>query len=484
MEAKMPKVFISYSWSSVDYKDRIRHYAERLRENHVDVLLDIWDLSAGQDKNAYMEKMVTDPSVTHVLVFIDKRYTEKANARKDGVGTESQIISQRLYSSVDQSKFIPIFCEKDESGKLSAPAFFESRIGFDFSTPAAENDNWEPLLRFLFGKPEYTKPALGPLPAFLDEKNAPIALPTNKSFRLIQEKSRQQTSGYLSLNNMYLSDAFRFLDSLRVRTMPPQDQIETYDEVVYNKLQQLIPFRNQFIEWVELQVLSLDDNKLCETLKGLIPRFAEIKGRAPELSSWRTGIGLFDIPALLIHEIILYTVALLLKHKRDRVIRDITFSRYYMYDGDNMHKKDFNTIGILWSRAESYSRRNQRLQLNRMDLFADWIKEHAENRFADFEQLMEADGVLCLASLLKQDAEKWYPRTFVYAEWGNLQLELFDAARDIDYAKRLLTIFGESDLESLKGKLRALTENHQRYFGDVMFYMLRTINYDLWGTLK
>ena len=110
MEAKMPKVFISYSWSSVDYKDRIRHYAERLRENHVDVLLDIWDLSAGQDKNAYMEKMVTDPSVTHVLVFIDKRYTEKANARKDGVGTESQIISQRLYSSVDQSKFIPIFC--------------------------------------------------------------------------------------------------------------------------------------------------------------------------------------------------------------------------------------------------------------------------------------------------------------------------------------------------------------------------------------
>ena len=266
--------------------------------------------------------------------------------------------------------------------------------------------------------------------------------------------------------------------------MPPQDQIEIYDEVVYNKLQQLIPFRNQFIEWVELQVLSLDDNKLCETLKGLIPRFAEIKGRAPELSCWSTGIGLFDIPALLIHEIILYIVALLLNHKRDKVIRDITFSRYYMYDGDNMYKKDFNTIGILWGRAESFSRRNHRLQLNRMDLFADWIKEHAENRFADFEQLMEADGVLCLSSLLKPGAERWYPRTYVYAEWGNRTLELFDAARDIDYAQRLLTILGEPDIDSLKAKLRELTKNHPTYYGDVVHYFLNTINFENWCTLQ
>ena len=483
MDVKMPKVFISYSWSSVDYKDRIRHYAERLRENHIDVLLDIWDLSAGQDKNAYMEKMVTDPSVTHVLVFIDKRYTEKANARKDGVGTESQIISQRLYSSVDQSKFIPIFCEKDESGKLSAPAFFESRIGYDFSTPAAENDNWEPLLRFLFGKPEYTKPALGPLPAFLDEKNAPVALPTNESFNRFKENALKQIQGPLSLGNAYLINVYNVLDSLRVRKMPSEKELDTYYEVVYNKLLQLVPLRDQFLEWVELQILMLDDNALGTVLKDIIPHFSELKSRSKDLACWTNGVGIFDLPGVWIHEVLIYITALLIKAKRDKVLHDLLFSRYYMVNGNDYYKKGFYGIGVLWCRGETFAIRNSRLNLNRMDMFADWIKDHAIVRFADFEQLMEADGVLCLSSLLKPGAERWYPRTYVYAEWGDCSLELFDAARDIDYAQRLLTILGESEIETLKGKLRDLAQNYPAYYGEAVHYLLSSINFEKWGTL-
>ncbi len=484
MEIKTPKVFISYSWTSVDYKDRIRHYAERLRENHVDVLLDVWDLAPGQDKNAYMEKMVADPSVTHVLAFIDRRYTEKANARKDGVGTESQIISQRLYSSVDQSKFIPIYCEKDESGKLSAPTFFEARIGYDFSTPAAENDNWEPLLRFLFGKPQYTKPALGPFPAFVDEKNIPVALPTNESFRIAVEKCHRQQRGYLSLNNRYINDVLGFLDTYRIRTMPPENELENYDEIVFGQVEGLLPLRNQFIEWLDMQVSSFDGSELSEMLRELVPRFANITTRAPELSSWISGIGLFDVVSIWVHEVVLYMVALLLKYRRDRVLNAFIFARYYMRGGLDINRKDFHSIGVLWSGAESFARRNQRLNLNRMDLFADWIKEHAVARFADFRQLMEADGVLCLASLLKQSYDRWYPRTYVYAAWGNLDLDLFDSARDIDYAKRLLIIFGEKDIEVLKARLKELTENHPRQIRDVVYYMLRAINYENWGTLK
>lgn len=483
MDSKMPKVFISYSWSSVDYKDRIRHYAERLRENHVDVLLDIWDLSAGQDKNAYMEKMVTDPSVTHVLVFVDKRYTEKANARKDGVGTESQIISQRLYSSVDQSKFIPIFCEKGESGKLSAPAFFESRIGFDFSTPAAENDNWEPLLRFLFGKPEYTKPALGPLPAFLDEKNAPVVLPTTDSFKRFKENALKQIQGPLALSYEYLANVFRLLDSLRTRVMPPEKELNTYHETVYNRLQQLVPLRDQFVEWIELQILLHGDELLRKNLKGLIPRFAELKSRAQELQCWSEGIGLFDVPGAWIHEVLIYIVALLIKHNRDEVLHDLLFSSYYMVNGKDYYKKGLYGIGVLWCRCEAFRIRNERLGLNRMDLFADWIKEHTISRFVDFDHLMEADGVLCLSSFLKPNTYTWHPRTNVFAEWGDCTFELFDAARDCNYAKRLLVIFGEDNIETLKEKIRVIANNQSGYMNNVVHYLLSTISYEKWGTI-
>ena len=47
----------------------------------VDVILDIWDLKEGDDKYAFMEKMVTDESVTHVLAFSDSEYAAKADAR-------------------------------------------------------------------------------------------------------------------------------------------------------------------------------------------------------------------------------------------------------------------------------------------------------------------------------------------------------------------------------------------------------------------
>ena len=107
---KKPKVFISYSWTTPKFRDQVRQWADRLAADGVDIILDQYDLKEGDDKYAYMEKMVTDPSVSHVLMFIDKRYAEKADARSAGVGTESQIISKEIYQKVVQSKFVPIAC--------------------------------------------------------------------------------------------------------------------------------------------------------------------------------------------------------------------------------------------------------------------------------------------------------------------------------------------------------------------------------------
>ena len=54
--------------------------------------------------------------------------TEKADARKQGVETESQIISQEVYEQVEQTKFIPIVCEFKNDGTPYFPIFLQSRI--------------------------------------------------------------------------------------------------------------------------------------------------------------------------------------------------------------------------------------------------------------------------------------------------------------------------------------------------------------------
>ena len=89
-----PKVFVSYSWSSPLHQQLVQSWAERLIADGIEVVLDIYDLKEGHDKYAFMERMVTDETVTHVMIVCDKIYTEKADARKAGVGTESQIISK------------------------------------------------------------------------------------------------------------------------------------------------------------------------------------------------------------------------------------------------------------------------------------------------------------------------------------------------------------------------------------------------------
>ena len=92
-----PKVFISYSWSTPEHRDRVRRWAERLMSDGIDVVIDVYDLKEGQDKFHFMERMITDESITHVLVFSDERYAVRANGREAGVGTESQIISSEIY---------------------------------------------------------------------------------------------------------------------------------------------------------------------------------------------------------------------------------------------------------------------------------------------------------------------------------------------------------------------------------------------------
>ena len=108
---------------------------DRLLSDGIDVVFDVYDLNEGDDKFVFMESMATDDTVSHVLIFCDKGYSEKANAREAGVGTESQIISENIYNKVKQSKFISIACELDEHGSPYLPTFFKSRIFIDFFLP-------------------------------------------------------------------------------------------------------------------------------------------------------------------------------------------------------------------------------------------------------------------------------------------------------------------------------------------------------------
>lgn len=109
--------------------------------------IDKWDLKEGHDAIKFMEKMVTDPEIKKVIVVLDRTYAEKADGREGGVGTETQIISPKIYAKADQNKFVGVASETGDDGKPFLPTFYKSRIYIDLSQSDIYAANFEQLLR-------------------------------------------------------------------------------------------------------------------------------------------------------------------------------------------------------------------------------------------------------------------------------------------------------------------------------------------------
>ncbi len=196
-----PKLFISYAWTSEEHKQWVEGLAKRLQDSGVKTDFDTWGLKIGHDINAYIEKMVTDPTITKVIMVVDKNYAKKANTREGGVGTEADIIANEINKDKEQKKFAAIALEKDAKGNLIFPVYWAARRGIDFSDyndHDSDHKSYKELLYWIFDKPLHEKPALGKIPDFISGKpiiNVPVLWPD-------REICRAAVNTYFTLEEM------------------------------------------------------------------------------------------------------------------------------------------------------------------------------------------------------------------------------------------------------------------------------------------
>ena len=86
-----------------------------------------------------------------MILICDQVYASKADGRSGGVGTETQIISAEVYAKQDQDKFVAVIAERDSEGKPYLPTYYKSRIYVDLSESDRYAENFEKLLRWIFG---------------------------------------------------------------------------------------------------------------------------------------------------------------------------------------------------------------------------------------------------------------------------------------------------------------------------------------------
>jgi hypothetical protein len=159
-----PKVFISYSWDSVEHNNWVLNLAEKLcNPGGIDVILDKWELNKlGSLLPNFMESSINEAD--RVILVLTPNYKLKTDKLEGGVGYEYSIISAKIFHNIKTTKFIPLL--RLGTFENSAPTGLLARIGVDFKDDQKFDENLEILLRDIHGKPKYKKPAVSPIPKF------------------------------------------------------------------------------------------------------------------------------------------------------------------------------------------------------------------------------------------------------------------------------------------------------------------------------
>lgn len=469
-----PKVFISYSWSSPAHQEAVRIWAERLIFDGVDVLLDIFDLKEGDDKYAFMESMVTDPSVTHVIIISDKEYSLKADTRTAGVGTESQIISQEVYGKVKQSKFIPVVCEFDSANEPFLPTFLKTRIWVDFSTPEAINENWEKLIRFVFDKPVHEKPPLGKIPAYIQNGQAAPPSPASSKFTNLKQAILQAKPGLEIYRQDFLDACMQYADSLRTRERPENDQPGAK---VLSDCSKLKPIRDHIVDWILLESTTNSSPVFSESLTNLLERMRDIKSRPPEITTWNDSW--FEAHSLFVYETFLYAIAALLKSNAYSTIHQVFGFHYLNPPSLQYDETRFDNFGCFYAYSETLQPVLAPTGKRLLSPAAELVKRQADRNDITFQSIMEADLLATLAMFLNSSV-RWYPQTLHYAShFGSFPFFL-RCTRRRDFRK-LSIITGIESADKLRelvkeGHARANVNAWTHFYSDRTFWNAMNMN--------
>lgn len=436
---KTPKIFISYSWSNPNHEDRVINLAERLFSNGVEVVIDKWDLKEGHDKFKFMESMVKSVEIDKVLIILDQMYSEKANQRSGGVGTETQIISPQIYADVSQEKFIPVVMDKDEEGNPFIPTYLEGRIYIDLSSEEQFEENYENLLRNLFKRPAYNKPTLGKAPSYLFE-DTPM---THKTSLIVRSFNNQIDKNPKRVNSILRDFLNEFYDNLKSYSITYSTRDEfTIGKEIYDNVNLYTPLRNDFISFFD----KLTKEEIDFDIE-IVLRFLE---KLPLLTEPQDGRGSwqnyeFDNFRFFIYELFLYLIAIGLKNENYKFIEELLISHYLFNEGfsSDRESKNFGRFFFRLDLINSYY--NQTFSKTFISPTADLIiKRIPENLSIDL--VTEAD-LLC-HYIGKLNSISWFPLTYIYKKFR--KFDFFDRLISKRHFEKVKTVFNVTTAEELK----------------------------------
>lgn len=433
-----PKVFISYAWGSQEYQDRVVALSRELVSDGIDVLLDKWNLKEGHDTYAYMEQSVTNSDVTNVLILLDPIYAQKADDRSGGVGTETQIISPEIYNNVTQEKFLPIVMERDENGGIPKPAYLRGLLHFDLSDPDRYDVEYQRLVKRLYGIEIIAKPSVGKMPRWVTEDSV-VASSTRTAVSALK-KNNSPTERRID----YIQQLNTLRNKIKVFDSTANDILESYDEIK--------PYRDEYLHLLE--AAPYIDNS-CVLIGDFIQELYY------DINTTTEAIHCQDLKQLLLHELLIYTVAFYYKCKDYQCLEYLLNRTYF----GTRYRRDVQEIGLHIFYHHSQIMDFAKNKADGKDYYCGaaqhWI-ENIATEICNKQEFVLADILLCNYAVYgKNYSESWYwfPVSYVYGgEYETTFQKISSSLKSKESATNWMRIFGYEELEEFRQKIESVNE--------------------------
>ena len=441
----IPKVFISYAWTSQEYQEKVISLAMQLKSDGIDVILDVWHLKAGNDKNAFMEKSVNDDSVTSVLMLINPAYAEKANGRSGGVGAETQIITPEIYNNKEQGKYIPVIMEKNKDGHIDIPAYLKSTLYFDLSDPENQEKEYRRMVRNLYGEPEYPEPSCGTKPSWVDD---------------IKSIKPTFFKPYASLDNNKIDNEIKDIDLINYLDEIKQG-ILNHDKD--NHLAQMNSdlFGQLMMEYQEYRDRYLDLLQHAIRVKEGYKHLAEfIDDIGCEVHHGALSTDTFRGDAILIYlqELFIYTIAYYWKYKKYDAVRYL-FNRTYF--SSILLEKTY--VGFSVSNGKMLldqyiCNRDNKKYLSGVGVY--WM-EQIYTDVCSKDEFVEADILCYNASIFiaKNTRYTWFPTTYIYGHARYFYNRIAQKLISKEFVSIMASILGFKSVDDFVEKYTYLYQN-------------------------
>lgn len=431
-----PKVFISYAWGSQEYQDRVVALSRDLISDGIDVLLDKWSLKEGHDTYAYMEQSVNNSNVTNVLILLDPVYAQKANDRTGGVGTETQIISPEIYNNVTQEKFLPVVIERDENGNIPKPSYLRGLLHFDLSKPDQYDDEYRRLVLRLYGVDVIPKPTLGKMPRWVTEE---ASLPSSARSAISSLKKNTNAAERRT-------DFVSYLGTLRDNIRDFVSDTNNY-LAIYSGMKS---YRDEFLHYLNSSSVISDANvligDLLQDLYDAIYESAQVAHR--------------DAKQVLLHELVIYTIAYYFKNKNYSGLEYILNRTYF---GKNF-RSDLPITGlhIFYHYSEAMDRaKNKEDNQNYYSGTAQHWIDNIATEICNKREFAFADVLIYNYTVYgkNSNSDRWFPLCYVYdGEYDTIFQKTASTLISREIAERWMKVFGYSTLEEFKQKIVEINE--------------------------